>query len=155
MNTEEEEAASLSLLAARVASSAERAARGASLTRQDLAVLQTMSRRLTAEAEAVRRVGHSRDHGLEPANAVAAGLTIEVILQDEAKASDVSEAQPSDSQVIEILVRIAKTLDVIASEGLLPQGSEVPALFRRVSSIARTRAGGGGERIIGRDAEFV
>jgi hypothetical protein len=56
INPAEEEAASLSLLAARVASTAARASRGVALTRQDESVLRAMSSRLRSEADAVTKV---------------------------------------------------------------------------------------------------
>lgn len=149
INPAEEEAASLSLLAARVASTAARASRGASLTRQDESVLRAMSSRLRSEADAVTNVGENRSRSNEPANAVAAGLTIDSYL--EAKA----DRELSDKEIVRILVHVASMLDDIASAKASSESSNVAELFRRISSTARRMAGATGERLVGRDAEFA
>jgi hypothetical protein len=143
--SEAEEAASLSLLAARVASTAERASRGASLTRQDQAVLRTMIRRLRAEAEAVENVETFHLQPQEPANAVAAGLTVDVVLEQE------GQTTPTDSEILKILTKVVNTLEAISGTSQAESSKYAADLFRRISSLARTQAGGTGERLVGRE----
>ena len=144
----EEETAAFSLLASRVATSAERIATGRRVTQEDLSILQTMSERLRAQTEAVS--GKQSAGGIdEPKNAVAAGLTVDVVLHDE------GTDEPSDEEIAAILKKIAAALDELPTTTEPDQARALAGLFRRISAFARSNSGVLGEQVIGRHREHV
>jgi hypothetical protein len=149
MRSAEEEAAAFSLLAARVASTAERAAHGLRLTRQDHAILSIMRDRLQVEAAAVKNASKPRSGLTEPTSAVAAGFTVDVVLRQTGK------TKPSDQEMVKILVQLAHKLDVVAGTSDKSVPRYIAKLFRTVSSLARTQAGDVGERVVGLETMFA
>ena len=144
----EEEAAALSLLAARVAFVAERVASGGSLSKEDTRVLSTMADRLMEEAGAIRDTEKPRRRTLEPSSAVAAGFTVDVWVRDR------GGREPTDEEMASILTAIAEQLTQLPD---IPEkkAGRLASFFRDISSLARTHSGFSGEKIIGREAEFA
>jgi len=149
IRTGEEAAAALSYLAARVASVAELTIQGRKLTKDDLKVLETMRMQLLEEVASVSEPTASRRRPPEPTSAVAAGFTVDVLVQE--KGGKALE----DAEVLKALKEVADALGDLERKGKSDAAPNIARLFRKVSSWARTQSGSVGERIVGREAKFA